>query len=116
MRKRLHGRDVEITPVGTKTSRPGASSAERALLAKEEGEGHRDIVTELGFTLKQPIPKGEAFIEWIADEKKLVLVLAVLRSRNFTWEEIREGIFDLTRWRWLPSIEQLQLTYEKAKD
>lgn len=87
------------------------SQAERALLEGETDRGHMDVIVELGFTLKHAIPKGDAFIEWIADEEQLAACIAALLSRHFTWEEIRVGFFDLTRWRWLPSVEQLQLVY-----
>jgi hypothetical protein len=91
------------------------SVAERDLHAKEDAADHLDIVSELGCELKQPIPKGDAFIEWIANEDVQVACVAALLSRGFTWEEIRVGLFDLTRWRWLPSVEQLQLTQQQRR-
>jgi hypothetical protein len=87
------------------------TQAERQILEHEYEVDHLDVIAELGLTLKQPIPKGDDFLEWIADEEQLRVVIAALLSRHFSWEEIRTGLFDLTRWRWLPSVEQLQLTY-----
>jgi hypothetical protein len=78
----------------------------------DEGGGHLDIISELGCELKQPIPKGDAFIEWIADEATQRRCVAALLKRGFLWDEIRVGLFDLSRMRWDPAIEQLQQTQE----
>jgi hypothetical protein len=100
--------------VAKRTHRKIMSIAEQALMVDEAERGHLDAVTELGFTLKREIPKGDAFVEWIADEETCGVVVAALLGRGFTWEEVRVALFDLTHWRWLPPVEQLQHNYAAA--
>jgi hypothetical protein len=69
-----------------------------------------DSFTELGIALKEPIPKGDALLDWIADEENQCRCTEALLEAGHSWEEIRVVFFDLTRQRWLPSVEQLQVT------
>jgi hypothetical protein len=73
-----------------------------------------DSFTELGIALKEPIPKGDALLDWVADEQTQARITEALLVAGLGWEEIRRVYFDLTRSRWLPSVEQLQHTHQVA--
>lgn len=55
-----------------------------------------DPITALGFALKRPIPKGDAFDKWALEKGGLEEIISALRRSGYSGNRLARAMFDLT--------------------
>lgn len=55
-----------------------------------------DPFTIVGMELRQPVPKGQARAEWLADKTVYVSVMAALRKHGYHGNSMAQAMFDLS--------------------